>query len=487
MSTSVPNEDFTGFPFQAREMHDLCTCGGSPATKAAAQRSAATYGKMLERTPEFQTWRDAANGIKRYAVRHLDELLVEFERNLTAKGIEVLWANDAREANEIILDIARKHGVKKVVKSKSLVSEELQLNRAFAACGIESIETDLGEFLLQLAGQRPTHTVVPALHLTADDCGRLFESKLGEPFTNVHQELTLTARKHLRDHFLTADMGVSGVNFGLADTGSFVVIENEGNAGLSTSTPPIHVAMMGIEKVIPSVDYLPQFLHVLPRSATDQKLTTYTHIFNGPTDGRKMYVVIIDNGRTHALQDPETEAALFCIRCGACMNACPVYHRVGGWAYGWIYPGPIGEILNPHLCGMEKAGKLPFASSLCEKCAAVCPVKVNIPEQLVHLRDISTHTAGSPMNSRYQKLLWSTWSFWNAGPKRYAFAGWCVRIGARIARFIPRRCLVFEARAWAKGREIPHPSGGSFRGWWKKNRKSNRNQLPCENREEAQK
>ncbi|MDO4570884.1 MAG: lactate utilization protein B [Planctomycetia bacterium] len=471
-NTSLPIVEQSGFPFQPKEMIDLHHCGGSPATAAAARRSSEAYTKMLERNPNFQEWRDCANEMKRYSIRELDSLLEEFERNLKAKGVDVFWARDAQEANNIIIGIAKENHVKKVVKSKSLVSEELQLNRAFEKNGIEAIETDLGEYLLQLAGQRPTHTVVPALHLTADDCGRLFQEKLGEPYTNVHEELTSIARKRLREHFLSADMGVSGVNFGIADTGSFVVIENEGNAGLSTSTPSIHVAIMGIEKVIPSIDYLPQFLHLLPRSATDQKLTTYTHLFQGPSPGKKMTLVIIDNGRTNALAQRETESVLYCIRCGACMNACPVYHRVGGWAYGWIYPGPIGAILNPHLVGMEQAGVLPFASSLCEKCTSVCPVKVEITNQLVYLRSRAT-SEKSPMNSTYQKILWRTWSFWNATASRYRFAAFFVRLGTRLARWIPRFVHVLELRAWTQGRAIPRPEGGSFRAWFRKNQPKN--------------
>ena len=460
-----------GFPFQSKEMHDLCVCGGSPATGASARRSNDSYTKMLERTPNFQQWRKNASAIKRYSIQHLDQLLVQFEQNLKNKGIEVLWAKDAAEANDLIVGIAREHGVKKVVKSKSLVSEELQLNKAFKANGIESIETDLGEFIIQLAGQRPTHVVIPALHLTAEQIGHLFEEKLGEKFTPVHEELTALARKHLRNHFLTADMGISGINMAYADTGAFTVIENEGNAGLTTSTPPIHVAIMGIEKVIPSIKYAPYFLSVLPRSATDQKLTTYTHVFHGPTVGRKMYVVIIDNGRTNVLEDPFTQNTLYCIRCGACMNACPVYHRVGGWAYGWIYPGPIGEILNPHLCGMQKAGKLPFASSLCEKCAQVCPVKINLPEQLVHLRNESARTPGSPAKSWRQDLMWRTWSFFNQKPGRFSLFMGLIRIGTHFAWMVPQCLRPFEFGAWTKGRAIPKPTGKPFRRWWKKNRK----------------
>lgn len=467
----TPNQTHDGFPFQNGEMRDLCVCGGSPATAASARRSSDSYSRMLERTPNFQQWRENAHAIKRYSIQHLDQLLVQFERNLQKKGIEVLWAKDASEANRLVLEIAKKHHVKKVVKSKSLVSEELQLNKAFQSNGIESIETDLGEFIIQLAGQRPTHVVIPALHLSAEQIGRLFEEKLGEKFTAVHEDLTAIARKRLRNHFLTADMGVSGINFGFADSGSFTVIENEGNAGLSTSTPPIHVALMGIEKVIPSIRYLPYFLSVLPRSATDQKLTAYTHIFHGPTAGRKMYVVLVDNGRTNALEDPFTQNALYCIRCGACMNSCPIYHRVGGWAYGWIYPGPIGEILNPHLCGMSQAGKLPFASSLCEKCAHVCPVKINIPEQLVYLRRISTQTPGSPMNSVYQRLLWKSWSFANERSGRFAFFMGLIRFGSHFSSWVPKPFRILEFGAWTQGRAVPIPSGKPFRKWWKKNRK----------------
>ena len=233
----------------------------------------------------------------------------------------VHWAETAEEANRIVLQIAQEHNVKTVVKAKSMVSEEMELNHAFASAGDSRPETDLGEYLVQLAGQRPTHIVTPALHLSAEDVGRLFADKLGEPYTAEHWELTAIAR-HLREEFVKADMGMSGCNFGIADTGTFVVVENEGNAGLSTAAPPIHVALMGIEKVLPSIHYLPQFLNVLARSGTGQKLTTYTHLFHGATPGRKLHIVIIDNGRTKILADPKARMSLFCIRCGACLNAC---------------------------------------------------------------------------------------------------------------------------------------------------------------------
>ena len=418
----------------------------------------------------FEDIRGDVQRVKEYAADHIDEMIESFTVNCEKRGGVVFHAHSTEEAMEWIRQLVKEKGIKTIVKSKSMASEELNFNHTLADDGVQVQETDLGEFIIQLAGQRPTHVVIPALHLTAEQIGHLFEEKLGEKFTPVHEELTALARKHLRNHFLTADMGISGINMAYADTGAFTVIENEGNAGLTTSTPPIHVAIMGIEKVIPSIKYAPYFLSVLPRSATDQKLTTYTHVFHGPTPGRKMYVVIIDNGRTNVLEDPFTQNTLYCIRCGACMNACPVYHRVGGWAYGWIYPGPIGEILNPHLCGMQKAGKLPFASSLCEKCAQVCPVKINLPEQLVHLRNESARTPGSPAKSFRQDLMWSTWSFFNQKPGRFSFFMGLIRIGTHFAWMVPQCLRPFEFGAWTKGRAIPKPAGKPFRRWWKKNR-----------------
>ena len=266
--------------------------------------------------------------------------------------------------------------------------------------------------------------------------GRLFTEKLGEPFTAEHRELTNIARKHLREDFIQADMGMSGVNFGIADTGTICVVENEGNAGLSTSAPRVHVALMGIEKVIPRIADLPLFLNLLARSGTGQKLTTYTHLFHGSTPDRKLYVIIIDNGRTNVLKDPAARMSLFCIRCGSCLNVCPVYRRTGGWAYGWVYPGPIGSILAPHLIGLDKAGTLPFASSLCGACGEVCPVKIDIPHQLVHLRHRAVNEP-SPVNSPLERLVWKMWAWAMGGPLRYRLTMLGVRIGVRFIPFLP--------------------------------------------------
>jgi L-lactate dehydrogenase complex protein LldF len=454
-----------GAPFLKHQTRGLYEPAGSKATGESAERSTRQNREVAAEVPQWQAWREAANRVKAYAIANLDKLLVEFEKNITARGATVLWAENAEEANRHVLRIAEENHVRTVVKSKSMVSEEMELNHKLEAIGVRAVETDLGEYLVQLAGQRPTHIVTPALHLSAEEVGRLFAEKLGEPFTAEHQALTDIARRHLRDDFIHADMGMSGVNFGIADTGTISIVENEGNAGLSTSTPPIHVALMGIEKVIPSIDDLPQFLNLLGRSGTGQKLTTYTHLIHGATPGKKLYVVLIDNGRTNLLADRATRRALFCIRCGACLNVCPVYRRVGGWAYGWVYPGPIGSILSPQMVGLDQAGALPFASSLCGACGEICPVKIDIPHQLVHLRHRAVNEP-SPMRSLRQRIIWRLWSWAMRGPKRYRLAMALVRLGVRMARFWPWH--FWELGAWTRGRKLPKvPKGPSFRKWWR--------------------
>jgi L-lactate dehydrogenase complex protein LldF len=413
--------------------------------------------------PYFQDWREAAHQIKKYSIANLDKLLVQFEGSIKARGAEVLFAQDAAEANRLVLDIAREHGVKSVVKSKSMVTEEMELNHVLEEAGIRAIETDLGEYIVQLAGQRPIHLVTPAIHFSAAEVGQLFHEKLGEPYSAEHAALTAIARKHLRAEYLAAGMGTSGCNFAVADSGTVVVVENEGNAGLSTATPPVHVVLAGIEKLIPRIDHLPLFLNLLGRSGTGQKLTTYTHLIHGPAPGKKLYVIFLDNGRTKVLEDPHAWQSLFCIRCGACLNACPVYRRVGGWSYGWIYPGPIGAVLTPHLVGLEKAGKLPFASSLCGACGEVCPVKIDIPHQLVHLRHRAVNEP-SPMNSLYERLTWRLFAWAMGGPRRYGLAMWAVRLGVRMAKYLPWH--PDKLGAWTRGRELPKVPSHSFRSWW---------------------
>ncbi len=465
MSDKITHLD--GAEFLAAETKGLCEPDAPPALGVNTEKSSKKNRAVTDSIPYFQDWREAAHQIKSYALANLDKLLVQFERNISLRGATVLWARNAAEANRYVLDIARENKVKNVVKSKSMVTEEMELNKVLEAEGIGSVETDLGEYIMQLAGQRPVHIVTPAIHMSVADVGRLFADKLNEPYTVKHEELTAMARKHLRSEFLRADMGVSGCNFAVADTGTLVVIENEGNAGLSTAMPPLHVALMGIEKVLPRIDYLPVFLNLLPRSGNGQKLTVYTHLIHGPAPGKKLYVIIIDNGRSNVLTDPAAWRVLHCIRCGACLNNCPVYRRAGGQAYGWVYPGPIGSILTPHLIGMRKAGKLPFASSLCGACGEVCPVKIDIPHQLVHLRHRAVNEP-SPMKSLSERMTWLTWSWFMAGPRRYKLAMWGLRLGMRMARFLPWH--PGKLGAWTRGRELPQVPGPAFRTWWRKNK-----------------
>lgn len=459
--------NLTGAEFLTKLTKGLAEPSCPKSLGETTERSAKHNRSVAEAIPYFQEWREAAHQIKDYAIANLDKLLVEFERNITARGATVLWAKDAAEANQHVLNIAREHNVKSVVKSKSMVSEELELNHVLEAAGIRAIETDLGEYIVQLAEQRPVHIVTPAIHMSAADVGHLFAEKLGEPYSEEHRSLTDIARRHLRQEYLDADMGMSGCNFAIADTGTMVVVENEGNAGLSTATPPIHVALVGIEKMMPSIEYLPQFLNLLARSGTGQKLTTYTHLFHGITPGKKMYVILLDNGRSNVLKDPTAWSALHCIRCGACMNNCPVYRRVGGWAYGWVYPGPIGSILTPHLLGLKKAGKLPFASSLCGACSEACPVKIDIPHQLIHLRYRAVNEP-SPMRSLYERITWVVFAWFMAGPLRYKLLMFGVRVGVRLVKFLPWH--PDKLGAWTRGREVPKVPGPDFRSWWRRNK-----------------
>jgi L-lactate dehydrogenase complex protein LldF len=461
---STEHIHLSGAEFLKPETKGLYEPSAPKSLGATAERSADHNREVTDAIPYFQDWREAGHQIKSYAIANLDKLLVEFEQKITARGATVLWAKDAAEANQHVLDIARQHNVKSVVKSKSMVSEELELNHVLEEAGIRAIETDLGEYIVQLANQRPVHIVTPAIHMSAADVGHLFTEKLGEPYSEEHQKLTAIARNHLREEYLEADMGMSGCNFAIADTGTMVVVENEGNAGLSTATPPVHVALIGIEKMLPRIDYLPVFLNLLPRSGTGQKLTSYTHLIHGATPGRKLYVILLDNGRSNVLKDPKAWSALHCIRCGACMNNCPVYRRVGGWAYGWVYPGPIGSILTPHLVGLKKAGKLPFASSLCGACSEACPVKIDIPHQLVHLRHRAVNEP-SPMNSPIERLTWVVWAFFMGGALRYKLMMTGVRIGVRLAKFLPWH--PDKLGAWTRGRELPKVPGPDFRKWWR--------------------
>ena len=461
----------SGAEFLTNENKGLVEPHGPESLAITSERSAAGNLELCWALDRWPDWRQQAHDIKAYTVANLDMLLEQFEANLKAKGITVLWAKDAEEANRYILNIAREHSVKTVVKAKSMVSEETDLNHFLAGHGIEAIETDLGEYIVQLAGQRPTHIVTPALHLSAAEIGRLFADKLGEPYTDVHEELTMIARRKLREKFINADMGLSGVNFGVAETGTLCLVENEGNIGLATSAPKVHVAMMGIEKLVPRLADLPLFLNMLPRMGTGQKLTSYVHFFHGPVEGRKMYLILLDNGRSKILAQKHHRKTLHCIRCGLCLNNCPVYRHVGGWAYGWVYPGPIGSVLTPQLVGLKKAGKLPFACSLCGACSEICPVKIDLAHQLIRLRQKVVAAEGTTFQSVLDKLTWFGFAVAMKGNFRFRATMLFVKTGIKAAPFLPIHPL--QLGQWTRGRALPQPpKEGSFRDWWKKKMKN---------------
>src|SRR3954470_17909649 len=341
---------------------------------------------------DWEGLRSRARAVKDETLAHLDRYLEEFADNAERAGAKVHWAHDAAEACGIVLQLLSEREATRVVKSKSMATEEIHLNAALEAAGLSPVETDLGEWIIQLAHETPSHIVVPAIHKSKRQIAELFTEKVGLEPTDDVALLTSTARRVLRQRFMEADAGISGVNFGVAETGTFLILENEGNARLTTSLPKMHIAVMGIEKIIPRLTDLDVFLKLLPRSGTGQRLTAYQSLITGVKRNKddegpeEVHIVLMDNGRSRMLSHPVTRQSLACIRCGACLNACPVYQQIGGHAYGSVYPGPIGAVITPQLIGFSKAKQLPYASSLCGACREVCPVKIDIPELLLHLR-----------------------------------------------------------------------------------------------------
>src|SRR5450755_1773925 len=345
-----------------------------------------------EALPDYQELRSQANAIKKHAIDNLDHYLEEFERNVEARGGKVVYCKDATEVSDFVLSIAKERGAHLIVKSKSMTTEEVDLNERLEHHGLESVETDLGEYIIQLSHERPYHIVAPALHKTRYDVADVFTKELHIERETIPEKLTMIARGVLREKFLKADIGISGANFLVADSGAVVLVENEGNARLTTSAPKIHIAVAGIEKLLPRAQDLGVFLNLLGRSATGQALTVYTPFLSGPgrageIDGpQEFYVVLLDNGRTKLLADEGKRESLYCIRCGACLNHCPVYRKIGGHSFPWVYSGPIGAIITPQFLGIDHEPSLPFASSLCGACAEVCPVKIDTPKILLELR-----------------------------------------------------------------------------------------------------
>jgi L-lactate dehydrogenase complex protein LldF len=436
----------------------------SSALQAALAHSAALSREARAQVP-WEVLRDAAHGIKAFSIAHLDTLLEEFERQLCARGGTVLWAATADEAVQHVVDVCRSEGAGCVVKSKSMLSEELELNARLAQNGIDAVETDLGEFIVQLAGQRPSHIVGPALHLSRREIGELFRRKLGIAYTDDPAALMAAARAHLREQYLQAKVGITGVNFAIAQTGTLVVVENEGNAGLCASLPPVHIAVMGIEKVIPRLADLQVFLRLLARATTGQKLTAYTHYFLGAQPHKRLYCIIVDAKRSAVLADPRTRQSLFCIRCGACLNVCPVYRRSGGSAYGGTYSGPIGAALTPTLVGDAQARELPFASSLCGACEDACPVRIDLAHQLVYLRHRIIETDG--LRQSGDRLV----DHWAKAMRDLRSYRRGVRLLRRVLRVLrATRLQVGPLGAWMQTRGLPAVPALSFKEWWEHRR-----------------
>ncbi len=429
--------------------------------------------------PDYQELRTQANAVKQHTIDHLDHYLEQFETSVTAHGGQVIYCQDAAEVADFVLGLAKQRGARLIVKSKSMTTEEVDLNERLEHHHLQSVETDLGEYILQLAHQRPYHIVAPALHLTRYDVGDLFTRTLGVANETAPEKQALIARAVLRQKFLAADIGISGANFLVADSGAVVLVENEGNARLTTSAPKIHIAVAGIEKLIPRAQDLAVFLKLLGRSATGQALTVYTSFLSGPRrageiDGpEEFYVVLLDNGRSKLLADSEKRQSLYCIRCGACLNHCPVYRKIGGHSFPWVYSGPIGAIITPQFMGIEHEPSLPFASSLCGACAEVCPVKIDIPKILLELRAEVKQAEERGGRNRLERLAFKIWAWVMCHPRIYEMAamvaaGMAPADNGRWLRSAPAFMNVPPVRAWLSQRDLPPAPGKSFRELWRK-------------------
>ncbi|MCM8594268.1 LutB/LldF family L-lactate oxidation iron-sulfur protein [Accumulibacter sp.] len=396
--------------------------------------------------------RRLAEQIRQYTLARLPDLLEQLERRLVDNGIQVHWAETAEEACTVIIDIARRHSAKLIVKGKSMVSEEVELNHALAAVGIDALESDMGEYIVQLDGEKPSHIIMPAIHKTREEIARLFADKVpGAAYTESVDELIGIGRAVLREKFISARIGLSGVNFAVAETGTLCLVENEGNGRMCTTVPDVHIAITGIEKVVEKLEHVPPLFGLLTRSATGQAITTYFNMISGPRragelDGpREVHLVLVDNGRTQAYADAQLRATLQCIRCGACMNHCPVYTRIGGHAYGTTYPGPIGGIVSPHLLGLAATHFMPTASSLCGACSEVCPVRIPIPDLLIRLRGEAQHDAlhghqpllgqGAARNPLLD-LVWTAWAVLYTHPQLHRAFLW---LATRLRWLTPPR------------------------------------------------
>ncbi|HEY1568682.1 MAG TPA: LutB/LldF family L-lactate oxidation iron-sulfur protein [Solirubrobacteraceae bacterium] len=444
------------------------------ATHAIRAKRAAAVAEV----PDWEELREAGRALKERVLRHLDDYLAQLEESVQRAGGMVHWARDAEECNRIVGDIVQAHGADEVVKAKSLTTEETELNEALERRGIRPWETDLAQLIIQLSDDAPSHILVPAIHKNREQIRALFARALPDAppdLSDDPRELAETARAHLRKLFLQARVGISGVNFAVADTGTVSVVESEGNGRMCTTLPEVLISIMGIEKVVPAWEDLEVYLQLLPRSSTAERMNPYTSLWTGVSDGdgpREFHLVLLDNGRTNVLADEIGRQALNCIRCSACLNVCPVYERTGGHAYGSTYPGPIGAILTPMLSGMTAAGSLPYASSLCGACYEVCPVKINIPEVLVHLRQeevaqaehapsVRERLAPEHVAMNAMARVFASRRLYEAAQRAGRLSQWPLVRDGTIRR------LPGPLSGWTSARDLPAVPSQSFRDWWR--------------------
>lgn len=434
---------------------------------------------ILKELPDANALRELAGNIKRHTLDNLDYYIEQLEANVIKNGGQVHFAFSAEDANNLVVEIAKKNNCKLIVKSKSMVSEETELNHALIAAGLEPVETDLGELIIQLDDDHPSHLVMPIIHKRAKEVGKIFAEYFKVPYTDDPQALAEIARVYLRERFNKADMGISGVNFAVAETGTICLCTNEGNGRMCTSRPRVHVALMGMEKIIPNLADLPIFLKLLARSATGQSLTQYSNLITGPKragehDGpEEFHLIIMDNGRSRILASDYRDT-LRCIRCGACLNACPIYRKVGGHTYGSVYPGPIGALITPLFNGLKEHKHLPHASSLCGACFEACPVKINIPEMLIKMKADQTRKG---ISKWYEKVMFKFWAIGLKHSWSYNFGQWGQRFFMRhFTRskngWITR--LPGPAKGWTDIRDFPQPPAKSFRDLWKEHQRAPR-------------
>ncbi|MEX3566790.1 lactate utilization protein B [Micrococcus endophyticus] len=470
----------TPFPAAAREQL------GNAQMRANIRHATHTIrgkrARVVEELPDWQALRQAGSALKQRTMARLPELLAQLEENVTARGGVVHWARDAAEANRIVTDLVKAKGVDEVIKVKSMATQEIGLEEALAAEGIAATETDLAELIVQLAHEKPSHILVPAIHKNREQIRELFVAEMAdtdESLTSDPAALAEAARRHLRAKFLSTSVAISGANFGVAETGTLAVVESEGNGRMCLTLPETLITVMGIEKLVPEFQDLEVFLQLLPRSSTGERMNPYTSMWTGVTEGdgpQEFHLVLLDNGRSAVLSDPKGRSALHCIRCSACMNVCPVYEQTGGHAYGSVYPGPIGAILSPQLTGVDAGenGTLPYASSLCGACFDACPVAIDIPEILVHLRDQDVRARHARARQERKVPVPSQMDLMMKGARTVMSSGTAMSLAERglpLGRLAAGRdrtlgWLPGIAGGWTDQRDVPAPPRQAFRHWW---------------------